>query len=389
MEIARRFLRDPGGSFFLFGPRGSGKSTWLGQVFPGERTIDLLDPGSARRYEARPERIEEVVAALEAPHVVIIDEVQKVPRILDAVHRLMEKHRHARFVLTGSSTRKLKRAGVDLLAGRALLRTMHPFMAAELGHGFNLDAALSHGLLPVVVDSEKPSDTLESYVGLHISEEVRNEGYARRYGAFNRFLEAVSLSHATVLNVTNVARECHVERKSVEGDISILEDMHLAFRVPVFRQRAKRAVTSHPKLYLSDAGVFRAMRPVGPYDVPAERDGAALEGLVMQHLRAWTSYRGKHDSLSFWRTASGVEVDAVVHGDDGFWAIEVKNHERIGSRDLRPLRSFEQDHPTCRPLLLYRGTERLVRSGILCMPCEQFLLRLHPDKTIAEVVEGS
>lgn len=388
MESVSRFLRDPGGSFFLFGPRGSGKSTWLGQVFPGTEVVDLLDPRLLRRYEARPERIEEVVGALRAPHVVVIDEVQKVPRILDAVHSLMETHRRVRFVLTGSSTRKLKQAGVDLLAGRALLRTMHPFMAAELGNRFSLEAALSHGLLPVVVDSKRPSDTLESYVGLHVSEEVRNEGYVRKLGAFNRFLEAVGLSHATVLNIANVARECQVQRKTVEGYISILEDMHLAFRVPVFRQRAKRAVTSHPKLYLSDAGLFRAMRPVGPYDVSTESDGAALEGLVMQHLNAWIGYRARRNSLSFWRTSSGVEIDAVVQGDDGFWALEVKNHDRIDSRDLRALRSFNQNHPACRTLLLYRGTERLVRSGILCMPCEQFLLRLHPDQSLESAVEG-
>ncbi len=386
METVHRFLEDPGQSFFLFGARGTGKSTWLREVFPQATVIDLLDPAVLRAYLSRPERIEEVAGALREPAVLVIDEVQKVPRILDAVHSLMERKTRTRFVLTGSSTRKLRRAGVDLLAGRALLRTMHPFMAAELGSGFDLETALARGLLPVVVDSQRPAEALAAYVGLHVSEEVRSDGNVRKLGAFNRFLEAVSLSHATVLNIANVARECQVERKSVEGYISILEDMHLAFRIPVFRRRAKRALTSHPKLYLSDAGIFRTLRPTGPYDVPAESEGAALEGLVMQHLRAWIDHRGRRNALSFWRTASGVEVDAVVHGEDGFWALEVKNRDRVDARDLRALRSFLQDHPGCRPLMLYRGKERLVRSGITCMPCNEFLLRLHPDGSMAETV---
>ena len=183
-----------------------------------------------------------------------------------------------RFILTGSSSRKLKQAGVDMLAGRALLRTMHPFLAGELGKQFSLETALAQGMLPVVWDSSAPSAVLRSYVGMYLREEVMMESLERNLGNFSRFLEAVSFSRGQALNISNVARECSVQRKSVESYISILEDLLLASRVPVFQRRAKRAVTAHPKFYYFDTGVLRSFRPKGPLDRPEKINGAALEG---------------------------------------------------------------------------------------------------------------
>lgn len=382
MESISRFLKKPKESFFLFGPRGTGKSTWVQAAYKNALAINLLEPDVFRRFAARPETLRDLVHAWKNSAEVLIDEVQKVPEILDAVHQLLEEKRGLQFILTGSSPRKLKRSGVDLLAGRAALKTMHPFMAAELGDGFHMDKALQTGLLPVVCGARDPGEALKGYVALYLKEEVQAEGLVRNIGAFARFLEAASFSHAAVLNVSNIARDCEVERKTVEGYLAILADLLLAFQLPVFSRKAKRQLSGHPKFFLFDAGVFQALRPRGPLDLPQEIAGAALEGLVAQHLRAWAAYSAGKNDLFFWRTRSGVEVDFVVYGDAGFWALEVKNSARISDADLRPLRSFMEDFPGCRPIFLYRGRERLMRHGVLCLPCREFLLQLRPDKPL-------
>jgi predicted AAA+ superfamily ATPase len=180
------------------------------------------------------------------------------------------------------------------------------------------------------------------------------------------------------MNVSNLARECQTERKTIAGYIEVLEDLLLAFRLPVFTRRAQREITQHPKFYLFDTGVFRSLRPRGPIDRPAEIDGAALEGLVAQHLRAWIAYAPGDTKLSFWRTRSGVEVDFIVYGDLGFTAIEVQNSATVRSGDLRPLREFTADYPEAKALLLYRGNEELLIDGIRCLPVESFLRSLVP-----------
>ena len=380
MESFPRHFRPPKSSFFLFGPRGTGKSSWARRAFPQALWIDLLEPEQLRAYASRPERLRDLVAGNPKRSVVVIDEVQKVPELLGVVHSLREKDRSLRFVLTGSSARKLKRSAVDLLAGRALLCALHPFMASELGDRFRLDSAVESGLLPLVLGSDDPRQALRAYHALYLKEEVQQEGLVRNVGAFARFLEAISFSHASVLNVSNVARECEIERKTVEGYVGILEDLMLGFRLPVFTRRAKRAVVGHPKFYFFDAGVFRAARPSGPLDKSAEIDGAALEGLVAQHLRAWNSYRGGDNRLHYWRTRSGAEVDFVLYGEDGFWAIEVKNSRRVNPGDVRALSAFRDDYPEARTILLHRGDERLEIDGVRCVPCEDFLRTLDPAR---------
>jgi predicted AAA+ superfamily ATPase len=286
-------------------------------------------------------------------------------------------------VLTGSSARKLLRGGVDLLAGRAVVRTLHPFMAAELPE-FSLEAALVTGLLPVVVAAPRAEDVLQAYSTLYLEEEVRLEGWARNVGDFARFLETVSFSHASVLNVSNVARECQIERKTAAAYVEVLEDLLLSFRLPVFTRRARRRTSAHPKFYLFDAGVYRSLRPRGPLDRAEEIDGCAFEGLVAQHLRAWIAYSGSNCELFYWRTRAGVEVDFVVYGADGFWALEVKNTSTVRSRDLRALKSFREDYPESEPILIYRGRDRLLVDGVLCVPGEEFLRGLTPDRGLSE-----
>jgi predicted AAA+ superfamily ATPase len=378
MEIIGRFFRPPRQSFFLFGPRGTGKSTFVRRQFPDALYLDLLDPRVFRTYSARPEYLKERLLGDPSIDTVVIDEIQRIPDLLSLVHSLIEERRGVLFVLTGSSSRKLKRTGVDLLAGRALRCSLHPFMAAELEDRFDLEGALRYGLLPLVWAGDDRQRILETYAALYIREEVQMEGLVRNVGNFARFLEAVSFSHGESLNISNVARECQVERKAVEGYVSILEDLLLGYRLPVFTKRAKRALVRHPKFYLFDAGVYRSVRPKGPLDRPEEIDGHALEGLVAQHLRAWIDYGDRGASLYYWRTRAGVEVDFVVYTSEEIYALEVKNSARIQPRDLRGLRSFRQDYPESKTYLIYRGTERLSREGILCLPCDEFLTSLRP-----------
>ena len=378
MELISRFFQIPDRSCFLLGPRGTGKSTWLRDRLPDALYLDLLDPALHRSLDARPERLRELLAGSPGMDTVVIDEIQRVPELLTVIHAVLEDPSPPRFVLTGSSARKLRRGGVDLLGGRAVHRTMHPFIAAELPE-FDLDRALRIGLLPLVMAAPDPSDVLDAYASLYLDQEVRAEGLTRNISGFTRFLEAVSFSHGAQLSVAAVARECEVERKVVAGYVGILEDLLLAFRIPVFRRRAKRATVVHEKIYLFDAGVFRSLRPKGPLDRPEEMDGQALEGLVAQHLRAWTAY-SRHDAdLHFWRTRAGAEVDFVVYGESGLQAFEVKNARKVHSADLRSLRAFRDDYPEAETAALYRGSERMRIDDIWCLPVHDFLRQITPD----------
>ncbi|MEW6363277.1 MAG: DUF4143 domain-containing protein [Acidobacteriota bacterium] len=383
MELVGRFFEPPRSSFFLFGPRGTGKTVWTTDAFPDALRVDLLDPETYRLYGARPERLREIVDGHPDARQVVVDEVQRVPEVLSVVHELTRRRgRSQQFILTGSSSRKLKRTGVDMLAGRAVVKTMHPYMAGELLGRFDLVRALRQGLVPLVVESPEPEETLRTYATLYLREEVLYEGIVRQVGAFARFLETMSLSHGRTLNTSNVARECQVGRKTVEGYVAILEDLLLGWRVPVFERRTRRELAAHPKFYFFDAGVFRSLRPAGPLDRPEEIDGAALEGLVAQHLRAWIGYRRDRHDMFHWRTRSGVEVDFVIYGETGIWAVEVKNASRVQSVDLRGLRSFRDDYPQTVAILLYRGRERLRIGGIHCVPVADFLKRLHPGRAL-------
>lgn len=379
MNTIKRILQDQERSFFLFGPRGVGKSTWMCAQYPHALWIDLLDPQTLRNFISRPERLFDLVNANPAQTVVVIDEVQKVPALLSVVHALIEEKRGIKFILSGSSARKLKRTSADLLGGRALKCSLYPFMAHELGATFSLDTALTRGMLPLVYQQQDAQKILNAYISLYLHEEIQAEGLVRNVEYFARFLEAISFSHGSLLNVTNIARECEVKRKTVENYIAILEELLLCYQIPVFTKRAKRQLIAHNKFYLFDSGVFSVLRPKGVLDSPDEIGGTALEGLVAQHLYAWNDYSDTKHVIAFWRTKSGLEVDFIVYGDLGFWAIEVKNAKHVHPTDLRGLKEFLKDYPMAKALVLYRGSERVMCDDILCIPCENFLMDLQPN----------
>lgn len=360
------------GSFFLFGPRGTGKSTFV-QSLTDKHTlyIDFLDPDTFRTYAAFPETLIKTVNAL-TPSQVIIDEVQKVPRILDVVHKLIEE-KQTRFILTGSGARKLKKTGADLLGGRAIYCKMHPFTAGELGDSFSIDKALKTGMIPIVDRSDDPSKTLSAYVDIYLREEIMAEGLVRNLGSFARFLEMISYSHGTVLNVSNLARECQISRGIVTGFIEILEDLLLSYRLDVFSHRAKRKTTVHPKFYFFDIGLYRRLRRRGPLDIESEISGPALEGLVGQHIRAYIDYALNDTQLFYWRTLAGNEVDYVIYGEKTFTALEVKNTKVIRPVDYNGLTSFGDDYPEASLVLLYMGSIPMMHKNIRILPVEMFL----------------
>ncbi|MDJ0761368.1 MAG: ATP-binding protein [Myxococcota bacterium] len=368
-------LSSPKQSFFLFGPRGTGKTTWVRHQLKDAIYIDLLDASHFTALSAYPNRLEDLVPANYEGHVVI-DEIQRIPQLLNEVHRLIASRR-LYFCLTGSSVRSLRKKGTNLLAGRALTRHMFPLTAAELGQDFELSKAHVSGLLPMAVVGDNAGDFLKSYVQTYLREEVLQEGLTRNIGAFTRFLEAASFSQGQVLNISQVARDCGVERKVVENYFGILDDLLIGHRLPAFQKKARRRLVSHPKFYFFDAGIFRAIRPKGPLDRPEEIDGAALETLVYQELRAAVSYFDTGHDLYFWRTAAQEEVDFVLYGPRGILAIEIKRTNVLRRRDFRGLAAFKKDYPMARAIMLYGGNRVMSQDRTIeVIPLISFLSEL-------------
>ena len=361
-------------SLFLFGPRGTGKSTWIGSALPNALHIDLLKESTFAELAGRADRLEALADAANAK-TLVVDEVQKLPSLLDEVHRLIET-RGFRFVLTGSSARKIKRSGGNLLGGRARTLTMHPFTASELGPKFDLPHAIRHGMLPTVWVAPDPAEYLKSYVGTYLRQEVQQEALVRNVASFSRFLEAASFSQGSVLNMQSVAADCGISRKTVESHFDLIEDLLLSVRLPSFHRRAKRKLTTHPKFYFFDTGVYRALRPRGPLDSTDDIDGAAIETLVLQSLRAENANRGLGYDLHFWRTFDGKEVDFVLYGPRGFHAIEVKRSSRFREEDIASLRLFCTDYPQAHGLLLYGGHQRYRFGEIDVVPLGEGLTEL-------------
>ena len=361
-------------SAFLFGPRGTGKTLWVKKAFPDALYIDLLSHREYTNLQADPSRLEAIVLAHPEAWV-IIDEVQRIPSLLNEVHRLIE-HYQRRFILTGSSSRKLKQSGINLLAGRALTYHMHPLIMEEIGNDCDLDRALSFGLLPISYLGKDPQHFLDSYVFTYLREEVLHEGLVRNLGTFSKFMEVASFSQGSQINVLGIAREVGVSRKIVEGYFEILEDLLLAVKITCFSKRSQRKLVQHPKFYYFDAGVFRAIRPKGPLDSPQEIGGIAFETLFLQHLRAVIDYARYNLSIYFWRTATGIEVDFIVYGANGLFAFELKSSTYFERKDLKGLQAFKKDFPIAQCYLIYAGQREELHNDITVLPLKTALQKL-------------
>lgn len=372
-----RLIKPPKNkSFFLFGPRGTGKTTWVKSNFTKAIYLDLLEAELFNDLLANPQRLENFIPK-DFNDWVVIDEVQRIPELLNEVHRLIEKNKY-KFVLTGSSARKIRRKGVNLLAGRALSCHLYPLTAGELGKDFNLFRSLAYGHLPCVYTEENPRAYLESYIRTYLEEEIRYEGLTRNLGAFSRFLEAASFSQGSILNISSVARDCGVERKVVENYFTILEDLLIAYRIPVFSKRAKRRLAVHPKFYFFDVGIYQVLRPAGPLDLPEEIGGHAFETLFLQELLAANVYLESGYKIFYWMTANNIEVDFVLYGSKGIKAFEVKRTGKVSGSMLRGLKAFRKDYPSAKLYFIYGGERHLRDGDIEILPLKDVLKEL-PD----------
>ena len=375
-KIFKRIIDFPAEkSCFLFGPRGTGKSFLLRRQFENDIYIDLLESETYFRLIGSPEKLESYIPKGYSD-AIIIDEIQKIPKLLDEVHRLIEKYGY-RFILTGSSARKLKKQDINLLAGRALTFYMHPLCYKELLSDFDIGHSLKYGHLPCAYTEKDPASYLSSYVVSYLKEEVLQEGLTRNLSAFSRFLETASFSQGEVLNLSEIARECSLNRKLVENYFTILEDLLLAIRLPVFTKKAKRKMIQHPKFYLFDVGVFRSIRPRGPLDSPEEIEGPALETLFLQEVRAVNDYHKLGYDIFYWRTSNQIEVDFVLYGQRGIHAFEIKRKSVYTSRDTKSLKLFLKDYPMSKAYLLYGGDKRYFEDGIQIIPVHQAVCQVH------------
>jgi predicted AAA+ superfamily ATPase len=363
---------------FLWGPRQTGKSTLLRQRFPQAKRYDLLLADVYRQLLSRPQTIrEECIAAgltgANQGQPIIIDEVQKVPDVLDEVHWLIE-NRSLRFVLCGSSARKLKRGHANLLGGRALRRELHPLVFPEVEQ-FDLGRALYQGLLPPHYDSPSASEMLDAYVGDYLREEIAAEALTRNIAAFSRFLEVSALCNGEVVNYVNIARDCGVSAPTAKAYFEILQDTLLGSFLPALRRRAKRRLVEAPKFYFFDVGVLGRIAKRGPVEPGSELFGRALEHFIHQQLRAHAAYSGLHYELAYWRTASQIEVDFVLA--DASVAVEVKATTQASDQHLRGLRAFADEYQPRRAVLVSLDpAPRRVAPGIDILPWREFLERL-------------
>jgi predicted AAA+ superfamily ATPase len=377
MMRARALRLPPAGTetFFLWGPRQTGKSTLLRSAYPEARWIDLLRAEEFRRYTQNPEFLRQEIEALRDTPFTVIDEVQKVPALLDEVHWLHE-NRGLHFALCGSSARKVRRGQANLLGGRALRYELFGLTSNEMAGDFDLTRMLNHGYLPRILLSDQPDRLLRSYVGDYLKEEISAEGLVRKLPVYSEFLNIASLSDASLTNFSTIARECGVSSQTIRGYFDILVDTLIGTWLPAFRWRPKRRAVASPKFYFADVGVVNHLARRGRLEPGSELYGKAFENFIHHELRAYDSYSGKQAGLSHWRLAGGTEVDFVVGRMQV--AVEAKATKLATSDHLKGLRQLAMDHPEVgrRILVSLEVRPRKTPDGIEVLPAADFCRRL-------------
>ena len=362
-------------TFFLWGPRQTGKTTLLQATYPDALRIDLLKADEFRRYIQNPELLRTTLAVGEQPRQIVIDEIQKVPQLLDEVHWLHE-NQGIRFALCGSSARKVKRGHANLLGGRALRYELHGLTTPELGEAFDLTRLLNHGYLPTIYLSDSPTRLLNGYVADYLKEEIAAEGLVRNLPTFSEFLNIAALSDAEMVNFSTIARDCGVSSHTIKGYFQILEDTLLGRWLPAYRKRPKRRVIGAPKFYFVDVGVVNYLGRRGQLQPGSELFGKAFENWVFHELSAHNAYSEAFATLSYWRLTTGVEVDFIVN--DMEVAIEAKATVKVTADHLRNLRSLVKDHPRVkkRVLVCLETQSRKTEDGILIISAKEFCEQL-------------
>ena len=378
-----RLLTTPTRSILLFGPRGTGKSTWIRDRYPDAVIYDLLDTGEALRLSKDPHSLYRELATLSSGSWVVIDEVQKVPALLDEVHRLKET-RGLRFVLSGSSARKLRRGGVNLLAGRAVTTSMFPLVSAELSFEIDPERALRFGMLPMAVTADPPQDYLRTYAETYLVQEIQAEALTRNLGAFARFLEVAARQNSQVTNAASIARDAGINRRTVQNHFEILIDTLIGFWLPAWKLKSATKQVRQSKFYFFDSGVARALGGRLFYPPTSEEMGPLAETFVLAELRAWLGYSRTGYRLYFWRSYDGVEADVVCETVEGFVAIEIKASSRWEKRFNRGLRRVADDlgkhRTTCYGV--YLGERAALWDDVHVLPLVDFLKRLWAGEII-------
>jgi uncharacterized protein len=365
---------NPKQSFFLWGPRQVGKSALLRASYPDAYWVDLLMSPSYRELSQSPERLRERLRAEPAKRLVVIDEVQKVPALLDEVHYMIEREQRT-FVLCGSSARKLKRGHANLLGGRALREELTGMSYAEVQHAVSLPSLLARGYLPAALSTADPEGFQEAYVNDYLREEIAAEGLVRNLPAFSRFLEVAAIGDTETLNYSNIASDVGVSNVTVQNYYQILDDTLVARRLPSLRTKLKRKTIHAPKFYFFDVGVvnFLSKRSVKP---GSTEFGKAFENWVMHELWAYNAYKKRRAQLSYWKTVTGIEVDFVV-GDAEF-ALEAKSSVRVSNQHLKGMRAFADEFPKVKAQIVVarESEDRLTDDGILILTPQSFTERL-------------
>jgi predicted AAA+ superfamily ATPase len=363
-------------TFFLWGPRQTGKTTLLRATYPDALWVDLLKADEFRRYLQNPESLREGLEARSSIRQVVIDEVQKVPQLLDEAHWLHE-NRRIRFALCGSSARKVKRGQANLLGGRAVRYELHGLTAQEIGKDFELNRILNNGYLPSIYQSDNPRLLLNGYVADYLKEEVAAEGLVRNLPVFSEFLNMAALADAELVNFSTIARDCGVSSHTIKGYFQILEDTLLGRWLPAYTRRPKRRVIAAPKFYFADVGVVNHLARRGDLQPGSELYGKAFENWVFHELCARNSYSNAFAKIAYWRLPSGIEVDFIVN--DMQLAIEAKATARVTADHLRGLRELARDHPGIKQRLVVclERTTRRTEDGIWILPAKEFINRLN------------
>jgi predicted AAA+ superfamily ATPase len=358
-KYIKRKLPAPQQSFFLFGPRGTGKTTWVNHEFKNAHQINLLNESLYQSYLADISLFGSELRALKPGSLVFVDEIQRLPNLLNEVHRFMEEKK-LQFILTGSSARKLKKGGVNLLAGRALYKKMYPFLPAELDDSFDLENVLNYGSIPLVWNAPDKKETLKAYVQMYLKEEIKAESLVRNLPGFARFLPIAALLHGQTLNVSSAARNAGIARTTLNGYIEILEDTLLAFQLPAYGLKLRLREKKHPKLYWIDPGLVRAVNNRFGDIFPEER-GALFEGFVATLLKAYRDYSDLFDEFYYWAPASSqkTEVDFLLRRDNDFLAIEVKISRQINKGHLKGLRAIGELKGLKKKILVYPGERKM------------------------------
>jgi predicted AAA+ superfamily ATPase len=371
-QVVERWLKLPAllqkKSYFLLGPRQTGKTFLIQQTLSNARVYDLLDHSVYLALSQNPGRMAEELTSKD--RIVVIDEIQRLPELLNEVHRLIES-RGVRFLLTGSSARKLRRGGINLLGGRARTKHLHPLTYGELGAQFDLHRAVERGLLPSIYFSDDPRADLQSYAGAYLQQEIVAEGATRNIPAFSRFLKVASFCNGTIVNFTNVANDAQVKRTTVYEYFEILKDTLLLYELPAWRKTRKRKPLASSKYYFFDVGVVSALQ--GRRFRPGTPEfGEALETYLLHELTAYSDYVSG-EPLSYWRTTTGFEVD-FIFGDHT--AVEVKAKENVSAQDLRSLRALAEEKQFERYLCVSLEPRARKVDGISILPIIEFLQAL-------------